>query len=94
MTKYSIKYTTKFKKSYKRAIKRGYDKESLIQVVNLLAKGEQLPPRYRDHALKGNWFGHRECHIQPDWLLIYRIEDNILVLTVVDTGSHSDLFYL
>lgn len=54
--------------------------------------GEPLPEKNRDHALTGDWIGHRECHIQPDWLLIYRIEDNVLVLTLARTGSHSDLF--
>ena len=53
---------------------------------------EPLPEKNRDHALTGDWIGHRECHIQPDWLLIYRIEDNVLVLTLARTGSHSDLF--
>ena len=61
-------------------------------VVALLAMGEPLPEKNRDHDLSGDWVGHRECHIQPDWLLIYRIEDDVLVLTLARTGTHSDLF--
>ena len=58
----------------------------------MLAMGETLPDKHKDHALTGNWVGHRECHILPDWLLIYRIEDEVLVLTLARTGTHSDLF--
>ncbi len=61
-------------------------------MVELLAMGEALPEKNRDHELSGNWDGHRECHIQPDWLLIYRIENDVLVLTLARTGTHSDLF--
>ena len=64
----------------------------LKEVITLLAMGETLPEKYKDHALTGNWSEHRECHIQPDWLLIYRIQDDVLVLTLSRTGSHSDLF--
>ena len=81
-----------FKKDYKRAIKRGLKIELLEQVVTLLAMGEQLPDKNRDHDLSGDWAGHRECHILPDWLLVYRIEDDVLVLTLARTGTHSDLF--
>lgn len=91
-TKYIVKYTTGFKKDYKRAIKRGLKIELLEQVVTLLAMGEPLPMKNRDHDLSGDWEGYRECHILPDWLLIYRIEHNVLVLTLARTGSHSDLF--
>ena len=91
-TKYTVKYTTAFKKDYKRAIKRGLKIELLEQVVALLSMGEPLPDKNRDHDLSGDWVGHRECHILPDWLLIYRIEDDVLVLTLAHTGSHSDLF--
>ena len=72
-TKYTVKYTTSFKKDYKRAIKRGLKIELLEQVVALLAMGEPLPDKNRDHDLSGDWAGHRECHILPDWLLVYRI---------------------
>ena len=85
-TKYTVKYTTGFKKDYKRAIKRGMKIELLEQVVALLAMGEPLPEKNRDHDLSGDWVGHRECHILPDWLLIYRIEDDVLVLTLARTG--------
>ena len=91
-TKYTVKYTTSFKKDYKRAIKRGLKIELLNQVVALLAMGEPLPDKNRDHVLCGDWAGHRECHILPDWLLVYRIEDDVLVLTLARTGTHSDLF--
>ncbi|WP_418724425.1 type II toxin-antitoxin system YafQ family toxin [Dysosmobacter sp.] len=70
-TKYTVKYTTAFKKDYKRAIKRGLKIELLEQVVALLSMGEPLPDKNRDHDLSGDWMGHRECHILPDWLLIY-----------------------
>lgn len=66
--------------------------ELLEQIVSTLAMGETLPEKHKDHALTGDWEGHRGCHIQPDWLLIYRTEDNVLVLTLARTGSHSDLF--
>lgn len=91
-TKYTVKPTTQFRKDYKMAMKRGLKMEALKQVVETLAMGEPLPQRNRDHALGGNWAGHRECHILPDWLLIYRIEEEVLVLTLSRTGTHSDLF--
>lgn len=91
-TKYLVKPTTLFKKDYKQAIKRGLKIKLLDDVVAALAMGEKLPEKNRDHALTGDWIGHRECHIQPDWLLVYRIEDNVLVLTLARTGTHSDLF--
>lgn len=91
-TKYTVKPTTQFKKDYNRAMKRGLKIELLEKVVELLAMSEALPEKNRDHELSGNWVGHRECHIQPDWLLVYRIEDDVLVLTLARTGTHSDLF--
>ena len=91
-TKYLVKVTSQFKKDYKLAMKRGLKISLLEEVVALLSQGKPLPEKYRDHALIGNWFGHRECHILPDWLLIYRIEHQILVLTLTRTGTHSDLF--
>ena len=90
-TKYVVKATSQFKKDYKLAMKRGFKISLLDEVIVLLSKGEELPEKYRDHALIGNWLGHRECHILPDWLLIYRIENDVLVLTLSRTGSHSDL---
>lgn len=87
-----VKPTTQFKKDYKLAIKRGLKIKLLEDVVAALAMGEPLPDKNKDQALIGNWVGYRECHILPDWLLIYRIEDDVLVLTLARTGTHSDLF--
>lgn len=92
--KYQIRITKKFKKSVKRATKRGKRIQKLKDIVEMLAKGEELSSAYKDHALTGNWIGHRELHIEPNWLLIYKIEENILILELVDTGSHADLFGL
>lgn len=91
-SKLSVRMTSQFKKDYKLAMKRGMNIELLDKVIDILAMGETLPDKYRDHALTGNWVGHRECHIQPDWLLIYRIEKSVLVLELSATGTHSDLF--
>lgn len=92
MTKFTVKVTSQFKKDYKLAMKRGLKISLLKEIIADLANGNPLPDKNRDHPLTGNWVGHRECHILPDWLLIYRIEDEVLVLTLVRTGSHSDLF--
>ena len=92
MTKYEIRNTSQFKQDFKLAKRRGLNIALLKDIVTKLANGEPLEARHKDHPLSGNWIGHRECHIQPDWLLIYRIEDDILVLTLARTGSHSDLF--
>lgn len=92
MTKYEIRNTSQFKKDFKLAKRRGLNIALLKDIVTKLANGEPLEARHKDHPLSGNWIGHRECHIQPDWLLIYHIEDDILVLTLARTGSHSDLF--
>lgn len=91
-TKYIVKPTTQFKKDFKLAMKRSMKIKLLEEVIAMLAMGETLPDKHKDHALTGNWVGHRECHILPDWLLIYRIEDEVLVLTLARTGTHSDLF--
>lgn len=85
-----IKYETTFKKDYKRIVKRGYDISLFETVVNILANKEPLPLKYKD--LCGNFKGFRECHITPDWLLIYRINDNELILYLTRTGTHSNLF--
>lgn len=87
-----IVWTTQFKKDYKLALKRHLDIALLDNVIRTLARGEALPEKNRDHALTGDWAGHRECHILPDWLLVYRIEEEVLVLTLARTGTHSDLF--
>lgn len=90
-TKYIVKPTSRFKHDYKLAIKRHLDIRLLDEVIEMLAMGQALPERCKDHDLSGNWTGHRECHVLPDWLLIYRIEEDVLVLTLVRTGTHSDL---
>lgn len=89
---YQVKFTTAYKKSYKLMKKRGLDMNALDDVVDMLRQGRSLDENYHDHALSGNYVGFRECHIKPDWLLIYLIEKSILTLTLVETGSHSDLF--
>lgn len=91
---YKIKFTTTYKKSYKRIKKRGLDISLLDEVIELLRQGIPLPLHYHDHELKGKFAGFRECHIKPDWLLLYLQEDDVLVLTLVDTGSHADIFNL
>ncbi len=85
-------WTTRFKKDYKQAMKRGLCIDKIDNVIRMLAECQTLPKEYCDHPLAGNWKGYRECHIEPDWLLIYRIENDILVLTLSRTGTHSDLF--
>lgn len=90
--KYTVKPTTQFKKDYKLAMKRGLKIKLLEDIVAALAMGFPLPDKNKDHALTGSWIGHRECHILPDWLLIYRIENDALVLTLTRTGTYSDLF--
>ena len=88
-----IRYINSFKKDYKLAKKRGYDMSRLAEVIMMIASGESLPERFRDHQLKGKEFkGCRECHKEPDWLLVYRIIENELVLELLHTGTHSDLF--
>lgn len=84
--------SNKFKKDLKSAIRRGYNIALMDEVVSKLAARETLDEKYRDHALVGNYIGFRECHITPDWLLIYQIVDNELVLFLSRTGTHSDLF--
>lgn len=88
----TIKYHSSFKKDYKRVIKRGYNIELMEDVINKLVKQEQLPEKNRDHALSGDYIGLRECHITPDWLLIYEINHEELILFLTRTGTHSDLF--
>ena len=90
-TLYEVKQTNQFKNDYKTAQKRGQNIGLLKDIILQLADGKVLPPKNRDHALTGYWTGFRECHITPDWLLIYRVEDDILVLTLTRIGTHSDL---
>lgn len=91
---YELILTGKFKKSLKLAKKRGLDLELLGKVITMLQNDTPLEVNYRDHELKGKYQGFRECHIQPDWLLIYLKENDVLTLTLVDTGTHADLFNL
>ena len=90
--KYEIKPTNKFRKDLKRLQKRGYDLSLIKEVIIKLAYGESLPEKNRDHFLTGDYLGKRECHITPDWLLIYEIDDGNLYLYLTRTGTHSDLF--
>lgn len=88
----NFRYQSAFKRDYKRIRKRGYDIRRLEDVIETLAKELPLPKECRDHDWGGNWSGFRECHIEPDWLLVYAIDHNDLVLILSRTGSHSDLF--
>ena len=90
--KYNVRHTSAFKRDYKLMLKRHLPIEKLQTIVEKLRNGEELPPANRDHALTGTWANHRECHIAPDWLLIYQIHRDILILELTRTGSHSDLF--
>ena len=90
--KYDLVLTGKFKKGLKLAKKRGLNIKLLEEVVDKLQNGIPLEAKHRDHELQGKFKGFRECHIQPDWLLMYLIEDDVLTLTLVDTGTHSDMF--
>ena len=87
-----IRYHTSLKKDYKRVVKRGYDTKLMEEIIQKLARGEQLPEKNKDHSLSGDYIGCRECHITPDWLLIYEINKGELVLYLTRTGTHSDLF--
>lgn len=90
--KLRIQIYNQFKKDVKLAKKRHYDMSLLKVVVDMLADGETLPEKYRDHQLMGDYAGYRECHILPDWLLVYKIVDDKLTLVLARTGTHSDLF--
>lgn len=92
MIRYELILSTKFKKSIKLAKKRGLNLQLLEEIVEMLQQGIPLDAKYRDHELQGKFNGFRECHIQPDWLLVYLKKEDILVLTLVDMGTHSDLF--
>ena len=89
-----IEFTGQFKKDYKLAVKRGCDPKALEIVITLLVNEQPLPEKYRDHALTDsrNFKDMRECHIEPDWLLVYKILKETLILRLIRTGSHSDLF--
>ena len=87
-----LRFTAKFKKDYKRVKRQGKDLSKLERTLEVLMRGEDLPDAMRDHSLGGTYHGHRECHIEPDWLLIYRIDEEGLVLVATRSGSHSELF--
>ena len=87
-----VYFSAKFRRDYKRIQKQGKDVNRLLSVVDTLAAEKPLERKYRDHAMNGDFIGHRECHIEPDWLLIYKVEEDALLLTLTRTGSHSELF--
>ena len=89
---YTVKPTSKFQKDLKRIKSRGYNIDLLTEVIEKLADGETLDACFNDHPLKGKYAGCRECHITPDWLLVYKISGNALFLFLTRTGTHSDLF--
>ena len=90
--KYDIIRTSQFKKDYGLAQKKGLDTSKILDVISMLANGITLPKKYQDHSLSGNYRGCRDCHIEPDWILIYKIDKEIEILELRRTGSHSDLF--
>lgn len=90
--KYEVKFTTKFKKDIKLAKKQGRNTDKLLRIIEQLANGEPLEAKYRDHDLSGDYQGWLECHIEPDWLLVYKLLDDVLVLLLNRIGSHSELF--
>lgn len=90
--KYEVKFTNQFKKDLKQAKKQNRDMDKLFEVVNILVDGGTLDAKYRDHGLSGNYKGTRECHIEPDWLLVYEIRNDVLVLMLYRLGTHSELF--
>ena len=85
-------FSAKFKKDYKKMAKRGCNPALLEEVVELLRQQIPLPPKNRDHELSGNYVGYRECHLSPDWLLVYKVDKGELILVLARTGTHSDLF--
>ena len=93
-TKYHVQYTSRFKKEFKKVLKQGKDENLFLEVLNVIANGKELAEKYKNHKLINNKIFKEcyECHIQPDWLLVYKVQDNELVLLLFATGSHSDLF--
>ena len=90
--KYDLQFTSQFKKDLKLAKKQNKDLGKLFEVIDILANGETLDAKYKDHSLTGNYRGTRECHVEPDWLLIFEIRGDVLVLMLYRLGSHSELF--
>lgn len=87
-----VRFKKSFVKDSRIQEKRGKNLKKLRDVVKMLQENKPLPPKYKDYPLVGNWIGHRECHIEPDWLLVYKIEKNELILVLCHTGTHSDIF--
>ena len=87
-----VRYSNQFKKDYKLAMRRGLNMELLDDVIRRLASGEELPKEYKEHQLSGKWRGFLECHIQPDWLMVWEQNDECLTLLFIQTGTHSDIF--
>ena len=90
--KYEVKFTNQFKRDLKLAKKQGKDINRLFDVISTLAEGKKLDSKYRDHNLSGDYIGCRECHVEPDWLLVYEVMDHVLVLMIYRVGTHSELF--
>ena len=90
--KYEVKFTSQFKRDLKLAKKQGRDIDKLFDVINTIAEGGKLDDKYRDHNLSGDYAGCRECHVEPDWLLVYEVMDNVLVLMLYRVATHSELF--
>lgn len=90
--KYEVRFTNQFKKDIKLAKKQNKNMDNLLEVINILANGGALESKYRDHSLSGKYSGTRECHIEPDWLLVYEIKNEVLVLMLYRLGTHSELF--
>lgn len=84
-----FKYSARFKRDYKLCKKRGRDMQKMQYILSILALGETIPERYKDHPLKSNWKGYRDIHIEPDWILIYKLEGAVILLAA--TGTHSDI---
>ncbi len=90
--KYEVKFTSQFKRDLKLAKKQGKDIDKLFDVISTIAEGRKLEEKYRDHYLSGDYAGCRECHVEPDWLLVYEVMDKVLVLMIYRVGTHSELF--
>ncbi len=90
--KYEVKFTSQFKRDLKLARKQGKDIDKLFGVISTIAEGRKLDEKYRDHNLSGDYAGCRECHVEPDWLLVYEVMDKVLVLMLYRVGTHSELF--
>ena len=90
--KYEVKFTNQFKRDLRLAKKQGKDIDKLFDVINMIAEGRKLDEKYRDHNLSGDYDGCRECHVEPDWLLVYELIDDVLVLMLYRIGTHSELF--